>query len=782
MRFKLTATAFSLLLAACGTGLAPEGSEEAPAPAQPGLRVLGSFEGVFDAETGEVAFRAPDGTLSPTALVAVPEGLAGVTLSTSNVSSTASNCGGSSFEGDVRITNHGAALNNVYAEILSVSQTGREGCNSDAIPLPGSNAVSAANGLWAYGNLANGASATRRWQFSKPTSASYSFQGRVVTSGTLSSHGAGSGWATTIDDLLLDSDGANLYVTVKFSTPPNADNHLYLLVDDARIATGMGLPIDWSGWGALSFAPNTITNTAGVDFDYAQATVFSAGGDGTMTGSGTPHVTILASNGTSAAGNLAFTQDKAAGRYNFAIPYAKIGSGGAFGGDSVRVYALYGKDNQTHLGIHSMAPAQPQAQIDLMNVAGGHGLNAIVTAAPAYTLAGTPPTVAVTRPAAGAKACAWELLKAYAGNGAVAKVTYSIDGVALATATSSPWTVTWDSTSSTNGAHSITAAAYDAGNALLGTSAAVSVTVGNGDSSRGACRSVHLTMGMPDLVSTTSTSNTDHFLVQSRRQYSSSQNGTMKNPNWVSWELNKNWMGTNGRTGTWGNDPLVALALMATDADYTGAGYDRGHMCPSNERTVDGVDNDATFQFSNAVMQTGPNNQGPWQDLEAYLQDTTSSTGKEMFTISGPLYEWANGASVPRIGGHLVALPTHTWKVTVIFDKVGMGPQDVTTSTRVIAIIIPNCCQDGVTCSTPNNGGTIYQPNCPSSLPIITSDNWSQKVNAGDPSVPGTPRKYCTTVRTIEQHTGYNFLSEVAQDIQDVLENQIDSVCATAAQ
>lgn len=769
MRYKLAVTSFSLLLAACGTGLAPEGSEEAPAPARPGLRVLGSFEGVLDAETGEVAFRAPDGTLSPTALVAVPEGLAGVTLSTSNVSSTASNCGGASFEGDIQVTNHGAALDNVYVEITSIALSGREGCNSDAIPLPGSSAVSAANGLWAYGNLATNASATRRWQFARPSSTPYAFHGRVVTSGTLSSHGAGSGWGTTIDDLLLDSDGANLYVTVKFSNPPDTSNHLYLLVDDARITSGMGLKLDWSGWGALSAPAGLVANSAGVDFDYAQAVVFSASGDGAMTATGTPHVTILANNATSTAGSPASTQDKAAGRYNFAIPYSTIGSGGAFGGDSVRVYALYGKDNQFNNGIHSAAPAQPQAQIDLMNVAGGHGLDDFVTVAPAYTLAGTPPTVAVTRPYAGAKACAWELLKAYAGNGATAKVTYSIDGVPLATATSSPWTVTWDSTSSTNGAHSITAAAYDAGNALLGTSAGVSVTVGNGDSSRGACRSVHLTMGMPDLVSTTSTSNTDHFLVQSRRQYASSQNGGLLNPNWDAWELNKSWTDV-GRSGTWGTDPLVPLALQATDAGYKYSGYDRGHMCPSADRNTTAADNDVTFQFTNAVPQAPANNQGPWEKLETYLRTVLGD--KEVFLISGPLWEWQSGipstTSTPQ-----VPIPSATWKIAVLLDRVGMGPQDITTSTRVIAVIVPNCCvasPPGGACSP----APIYQAGCPSDLTLLRADNWYARISAGGAF------KYCTTVRAIELRTGLNFLSEVAQDIQDVVENQVDSDCLNA--
>jgi hypothetical protein len=95
----------------------------------------------------------------------------------------------------------------------------------------------------------------------------------------------------------------------------------------------------------------------------------------------------------------------------------------------------------------------------------------------------TPPTVSLTSPAAGAtvSGTAVTLSATASDNVAVAKVEFLVDGAVVGTDTSSPYSISWNSTTAANGSHSFTARATDtAGNAT--TSAAVTATVSNAGS------------------------------------------------------------------------------------------------------------------------------------------------------------------------------------------------------------------------------------------------------------------------------------------------------------
>lgn len=92
----------------------------------------------------------------------------------------------------------------------------------------------------------------------------------------------------------------------------------------------------------------------------------------------------------------------------------------------------------------------------------------------------TPPTVAITAPAAGVTVSGAVSLTASASdNVGVASVQFRVDGANVGSpVTAAPYTFLWDSTTVTNGPHTVTAVAKDAaGNAT--TSAGVSVTVSN---------------------------------------------------------------------------------------------------------------------------------------------------------------------------------------------------------------------------------------------------------------------------------------------------------------
>jgi hypothetical protein len=87
------------------------------------------------------------------------------------------------------------------------------------------------------------------------------------------------------------------------------------------------------------------------------------------------------------------------------------------------------------------------------------------------------PTVTLTAPSHGARVTGLVSLTATASSAsAMNRVEFYVDGTLLSSDTSAPYEVSWDSTRVADGAHSLTARAYDAGG-RVGTSAAVGVDV-----------------------------------------------------------------------------------------------------------------------------------------------------------------------------------------------------------------------------------------------------------------------------------------------------------------
>jgi hypothetical protein len=110
------------------------------------------------------------------------------------------------------------------------------------------------------------------------------------------------------------------------------------------------------------------------------------------------------------------------------------------------------------------------------------------TSASAFTVSNdtTPPTVSITAPANGATVSGTTTVSASASdNVGVVGVQFKLDGANLgAEVTTAPYSISWNTTTASNGSHTLTAVARDAaGNTT--TSAAVTVTVSNGTVSGG---------------------------------------------------------------------------------------------------------------------------------------------------------------------------------------------------------------------------------------------------------------------------------------------------------
>ncbi len=264
---------------------------------------------------------------------------------------------------------------------------------------------------------------------------------------------------------------------------------------------------------------------------------------------------------------------------------------------------------------------------------------------------------------------------------------------------------------------------------------ALSLTPGTLNKIPGASLSVHLTLGQPD-TAMVDVSMPEKYLML-KPQFVISYNGARKNPNYVAYQLNSGWKGFASRQDDFRVDSSLPVSIpQAVLSDYSSSGWDRGHMCASDDRDVSVPDNSATFLLTNMIPQAPGNNQGPWRIMEAYLQCLAVVEGKEIFVATGGLYE---GATQYTKSGSTVMVPSHTWKVATILGAVGQGPDDVTALTRTISVILPN------------DQATSYQA-------------W---------------RNYRVSVRDVEARTGYDFHSDVAPLTQNSIEASSDAVPTT---
>jgi endonuclease G len=198
----------------------------------------------------------------------------------------------------------------------------------------------------------------------------------------------------------------------------------------------------------------------------------------------------------------------------------------------------------------------------------------------------------------------------------------------------------------------------------------------------------------------------------------------------VAWRLDSTWIGTAPRQDSYRPDPdLPAGWYQVLDSDYSGSGYDRGHMCPSGDRTRSIPDNDATFLMTNFVPQLAANNQGPWEDFETYCR-TLAQAGNEIYIFDGGV------GNAGTIASGRIVVPAVTWKVALVLPNGDNDLQRVSKRTRTIGLIVPN------------------QP------PVNINSPW---------------RTYRTTVTAVEALTGYSFFSNIPKNTRELIKRRKDN-------
>ncbi|WP_247237772.1 DNA/RNA non-specific endonuclease [Telluribacter sp. SYSU D00476] len=240
--------------------------------------------------------------------------------------------------------------------------------------------------------------------------------------------------------------------------------------------------------------------------------------------------------------------------------------------------------------------------------------------------------------------------------------------------------------------------------------------------------SIHLSLGNPTNAKADTTS-AENFLML-KEEFAISYNRTKRHANWVAWELSKEWLGSSDRQDNFRPDPALPGGwYKAVTSDYTGSGFDRGHLCPSADRTSSDEANAATFLMTNIIPQAPALNRESWAQLEEFCRSLAQKDYR-LYIIAGTYGtggEGSAGTATTIRNGINVSL--HNYKVIVAIPG-GGGIEQVSANTPVIAVDMPN--RQG----------------------LVDNKKWTD---------------FITTPEDIEKVTGARFFTNLPQQVRDRL-------------
>lgn len=145
---------------------------------------------------------------------------------------------------------------------------------------------------------------------------------------------------------------------------------------------------------------------------------------------------------------------------------------------------------------------------------------------------------------------------------------------------------------------------------------------------------------------------------------------------WVAYQLTREeTYKIAGRTNRFYSDPLVTTG-SASDVDYKGSGFDRGHLAPAADMGWSTTTMAESFYYSNMSPQAPSFNRGIWKKLEELVRSWAINY-HQIEVVTGPILE----PDLAVIGPNQVAVPRFYYKV--ILDNNQLHRQ-------AIGFILPN--------------------------------------------------------------------------------------------
>jgi len=142
---------------------------------------------------------------------------------------------------------------------------------------------------------------------------------------------------------------------------------------------------------------------------------------------------------------------------------------------------------------------------------------------------------------------------------------------------------------------------------------------------------------------------------------------------WVYYVLTPEFIGgSQSRTDDFRVDSSVSTGSATLD-DYKGSGYDRGHLCPAGDMTLNKTSMSESFFLSNMSPQVPSFNRGVWSTMEDQVRKWALQYSK-LYVVTGPIFKDNLGA----IGEDKVTVPGYYYKV--LFDG----------KDKMVGFILPN--------------------------------------------------------------------------------------------
>ncbi|MDE6548730.1 MAG: DNA/RNA non-specific endonuclease [Muribaculaceae bacterium] len=193
-----------------------------------------------------------------------------------------------------------------------------------------------------------------------------------------------------------------------------------------------------------------------------------------------------------------------------------------------------------------------------------------------------------------------------------------------------------------------------------------------------------------------------------------SYNKDNRTPNYVAWEL----LGTEvsnevSRTDNFWQDSDINGCTK--HSDYTGSGFDRGHMCPAADQKWSEQAMNDCFVMANMCPQLHDLNAGAWETLES-KERIWAKRDSAVMIIAGPIYTEDDNSFIEK----------SKVRVPGAFFKVLLAPY--LDEPRGIAFVYPHM------------------------------------------KCPGNMQDYATTIDEVEKITGFDFFSELPDEIEEKVE------------
>lgn len=207
-------------------------------------------------------------------------------------------------------------------------------------------------------------------------------------------------------------------------------------------------------------------------------------------------------------------------------------------------------------------------------------------------------------------------------------------------------------------------------------------------------------------------------IIIKKKAYIVSYNSDNKIPNWVAWHLTgEHTDGPIGRSNIFYEDDEVPIP-RATNDDYKGSGWSRGHMCPAGDNKWDIEAMNQSFSLINICPQDANLNSGLWNSIEIDCRNWANRF-QDIYIVCGPVF-YRQEHEI--IGNNEVYVPEAFFKVVL--------------------------CLNG----TPKGMGFVVK------------------------NTTGTKKKdlYYNSIDQVERITGIDFFPALPDDIEEVIESKLD--------